>query len=169
MKKSSNQPERNIERNMIYEEFPDGFGPPKPPSKLKELSNDAKKSLTQSEFFAQYRDPRWQKKRLEIMERDEFSCQSCQSKDNTLNVHHCVPYRKETKPWEYENDELITLCEDCHKELTQILKDCNYIVARNCSISDFAGEFHRILMEIDGMNPYQLEAVWKMIKEAKKM
>lgn len=122
------------------------------------------KALTTNEFFEQYKDPRWQKKRLKIMERDEFMCISCQDSDNTLNVHHRVLYRKDTKPWEYEDDELITLCEDCHKELTGIIKECNSIVARNCFVSDFAGEFNRILKEIDGMNPYQLMVVWKTIE-----
>ena len=32
-----------------------------------------------------------------------------------LNIHHTY-YTKECKPWEYENDSLVTLCEDCHKK-----------------------------------------------------
>lgn len=32
-----------------------------------------------------------------------------------LNVHHTY-YTKGCKPWEYENDSLVTLCEDCHKK-----------------------------------------------------
>lgn len=32
-----------------------------------------------------------------------------------LNVHHTY-YIKGCKPWEYENDSLVTLCEDCHKK-----------------------------------------------------
>jgi len=32
-----------------------------------------------------------------------------------LNVHHTY-YIKGHKPWEYENDALVTLCEDCHKK-----------------------------------------------------
>ena len=32
-----------------------------------------------------------------------------------LNVHHTY-YVKGHKPWEYENDALVTLCEDCHKK-----------------------------------------------------
>jgi hypothetical protein len=57
-------------------------------------------------------DPRWQKKRLEIFNRDEFTCQCCGDKDKTLNVHH-KSYANE--PWEVENSELITYCSDCHK------------------------------------------------------
>ena len=62
------------------------------------------------------RDPRWQKKRLEIMERDEFFCHGCCDDSIELNVHHLY-YLKNRDPWDYPNDAFITLCEDCHKEM----------------------------------------------------
>lgn len=68
------------------------------------------------------KDPRWQKKRLEIMQRDNFMCQHCGATDNELLVHHRV-YRKDAKPWEYENDELITLCKRCHENETEANKE----------------------------------------------
>ncbi len=68
------------------------------------------------------RDPRWQRKRLEVMERDEFQCQECGSGTRTLNVHHTY-YAKGRKPWEYEADALRTLCEECHKRLTDLLAE----------------------------------------------
>ena len=58
-------------------------------------------------------DPRWQRKRLEILNRDGFSCTSCEATDKTLHVHH-KKYKKGAKPWEYDNDDLHTLCKDCH-------------------------------------------------------
>lgn len=64
------------------------------------------------------KDPRWQKKRLEIMQRDEFKCQHCFATDKSLQVHH-LAYHKGYMPWEYENDELITLCETCHQNETE--------------------------------------------------
>ena len=33
-------------------------------------------------------DPRWQKKRLEILNRDNFTCQCCGDDKKTLNIHH---------------------------------------------------------------------------------
>lgn len=60
------------------------------------------------------KDPRWQKKRLEIMQRDEFTCQHCGSSTEQLHVHHRY-YDESLNPWEYENESLITLCENCHK------------------------------------------------------
>lgn len=60
------------------------------------------------------RDPRWQRKRLEVMERDDFQCQRCDATNKTLNVHH-KKYLPGRSPWEYPNELLITYCEDCHK------------------------------------------------------
>lgn len=60
------------------------------------------------------RDPRWQKMRLKIMERDGFECKNCGSTSETLNVHHKW-YLRKTEPWDYPEDALTTLCEACHK------------------------------------------------------
>jgi 5-methylcytosine-specific restriction endonuclease McrA len=60
------------------------------------------------------RDPRWQRRRLEIMNRAGFACERCHSKSTTLNVHH-VHYIRGRKPWEYDDSELRCLCEPCHK------------------------------------------------------
>lgn len=64
-------------------------------------------------YYEKLRDPRWQKKRLEIMERDGFACRGCGDKDSTLNVHHGY-YKKGCDPWEYHQSTLVTLCEKCH-------------------------------------------------------
>lgn len=61
------------------------------------------------------KSPKWQKKRLEVLQRDNFTCQVCGSKDKTLNVHHTY-YDRTKKPWEYPMGAFITLCEECHKK-----------------------------------------------------
>lgn len=66
-------------------------------------------------YYELLRDPRWQKKRLEVLSRSNFSCEECCAKDKTLNVHH-IQYRKGAKPWEYDESELASLCEDCHRD-----------------------------------------------------
>lgn len=65
------------------------------------------------------KDPRWQKKRLEILSSDLWRCRECESKDKTLNVHHLY-YIKGNAPWDYPNNALITLCENCHQEAHKI-------------------------------------------------
>jgi 5-methylcytosine-specific restriction endonuclease McrA len=36
-------------------------------------------------YSDQYKSPLWQKKRLEIMNRDKFTCQECGEKEKQLN------------------------------------------------------------------------------------
>lgn len=70
------------------------------------------------------RDPRWQKKRLEILNRDDFQCQLCLDKDTELHVHH-KSYSGE--PWETDSSELITYCKHCH-HIVEDSKKKNYTV-----------------------------------------
>lgn len=69
-------------------------------------------------------DPRWQKKRLEIFKRDKFACKLCGDTETTLNIHH-KKYIYGKNPWEYKNADLITLCQHCHNEVTDITKITN--------------------------------------------
>lgn len=59
------------------------------------------------------RDPRWQRLRLEVMEKADFRCVECGDDKTTLNVHHTY-YRKGRMPWEYDWETLRCLCEPCH-------------------------------------------------------
>lgn len=59
------------------------------------------------------RHPFWQRKRLEIFQRDDFTCKKCLATESNLQVHH-IYYLTNHKPWEYPNEALITLCELCH-------------------------------------------------------
>ena len=64
-------------------------------------------------YSEKLKDPRWQKRRLEILERDNWECQICHDKTSTLHVHHKA-YLKNLEPWVYPDSHLITLCESCH-------------------------------------------------------
>lgn len=77
------------------------------------------KEQRRAEYAAKLRDPRWQKKRLEIMQRDEFTCQKCCDTTTTLNVHHNY-YEPNTEPWDYPDSALVTFCEICHQEETDM-------------------------------------------------
>lgn len=59
-------------------------------------------------------DPRWQKKRLGILSRDNFTCQQCASTEKTLHVHH-HGYCQNLDPWDYPDAALLTLCWECHE------------------------------------------------------
>lgn len=77
-----------------------------------------------AEKKSDYLNPKWQKKRLEILDRDNFTCKVCDDKDNTLHVHHMY-YIKDRKVWDYQNHALYTLCEECHEHVHSI-KDHKY-------------------------------------------
>lgn len=57
------------------------------------------------------KDPRWQKRRLEVLKRDNFTCRLCSDTTTTLHIHH-KEYRKD--PWDIEIGSLITYCKHCH-------------------------------------------------------
>lgn len=67
----------------------------------------------QSDYSKKLLDPQWQKKRLEILNRDEFKCQWCGDVKSTLHVHH-KKYENGLSPWEYPDESMITLCSRCH-------------------------------------------------------
>lgn len=73
--------------------------------------------MSNPNYLEKLKNPRWQKKRLEILQRDEFTCQKCGDKETTLNIHH-KSYKLGNDPWDYPDDNLITLCEHCHGYLS---------------------------------------------------
>lgn len=73
-------------------------------------------------YSEKLRDPRWQRKRLEIMQRDNFTCKRCGSTDKPLCVHH---WRYTGEPWEIGNRDLDTLCDDCHQSFEDSITHLN--------------------------------------------
>lgn len=77
-----------------------------------------------SEYSEKLKDPRWQKLRLKVFERDGFKCCCCDARDATLHVHHLIYSQGE--PWDAPPDTLETLCESCHEfreDFNQFVKD----------------------------------------------
>lgn len=72
-------------------------------------------------YSEKLRDPRWQKKRLQILERDGWACKSCGTTTQNLQVHHIIYARRD--PWDYPDDSYQTLCDECHRERQQIIDD----------------------------------------------
>lgn len=74
-------------------------------------------------YAEKLKDPRWQKRRLEVLSRDNFKCQLCGDEKSTLHVHH---NKYKDNPWDIEASELITFCKHCHsvvEGIKDILKD----------------------------------------------
>ena len=85
--------------------------------------------MTKQSYAEKLRDPRWQKKRLEILERDGWTCRCCGDEDKTLHIHHRY-YLRGIEPWEYELESLITLCEHCHN--SGVFDDIRKDMVRYC-------------------------------------
>lgn len=62
-------------------------------------------------------DPRWQKRRLEVLAAHRWECDACGARDKTLHVHH-REYWPFVDPWDYPNGWLEVLCEECHRAAT---------------------------------------------------
>jgi hypothetical protein len=59
------------------------------------------------------KDPRWQRKRLEVMQRDAWTCTKCGDQNSPLQVHHKY-YNFDLDPWDYPMYAMTTYCELCH-------------------------------------------------------
>lgn len=66
------------------------------------------------------RDPQWQRKRLEVLQRDDWQCVECKARDKTLDVHHKRYPRWGLAPWEVDDEWLVTLCQPCHGQVTAL-------------------------------------------------
>lgn len=77
------------------------------------------------DYAAKRKDPRWQKKRLDILNRDNFACVSCGSTTSPLHVHHRY-YVSKREPWNYPDFCLLSLCEGCHDFLHRDVDDVQY-------------------------------------------
>lgn len=84
-------------------------------------------------YSEQLKSPKWQKKRLEIMGRDKFTCQICGDKETQLNVHH---KEYSGNAWEANNKDLTTICKHCHKLIHFISDDINKYKVRKKLIKD---------------------------------
>lgn len=118
-----------------------------------------------SKWSSAFRDSRWQRKRLEIMERDGWACLGCGAAGEgvTLNVHH-VYYESGRAPWEYPSEALVTWCETCHTAMHAKLKTIMQLIAMGgCATEDLMGEADAVIGFLDGMSdvpPHQQDKMY---------
>lgn len=110
-----------------------------------------------SNYSEKLKSPKWQKKRLEILNRDDFTCCKCGDKKTELHIHHL---KYTGNPWDAPNEDLETLCKHCHKFLgfiTEIMKKAKDIKELNvCSakekdqlVMSVNNEFYFLIQIID--------------------
>jgi hypothetical protein len=95
--------------------------------------------MAKKTYYEKLKDPRWQKKRLEVMQQNDFSCEICGDGDNTLNVHH-KEYFKDLEPWDYDVSQLACLCESCHENSHDELDVLKWV----CSLLKLDGDNNRV-------------------------
>ncbi len=64
-------------------------------------------------------DPRWQRKRLQVLERANWRCEWCGDGRQNLQVHHGYYGKTDGKlrsPWEVPDNVLYCLCDPCHEK-----------------------------------------------------
>ncbi len=84
-------------------------------------------------YSEKLKDPRWQKRRLEILQRDSFTCRLCTDTETELHINH----KKYTgEPWDAPSRDLETLCKHCHI-LTHALAENNIYSVRKVENPDF--------------------------------
>ena len=69
--------------------------------------------MVKNTYADKLKDPRWQRRRLEIMGEDNFTCVMCFDTESMLVVHHRC-YIKGREPWDYTDNFLMTICYACH-------------------------------------------------------
>ena len=102
-------------------------------------------------YAEKLKDPRWQKIRLEVFQRDEWTCDICLDDQSTLHVHHKI-YQSGRDPWEYDLDSLVTLCEGCHFRETNHIKDACSVQIDQLKIQFFSQDLLDFAFHISKAN-----------------
>lgn len=85
-------------------------------------------------YSEKLKHPKWQKKRLRILERDGFECCNCGDRNSTLEIHHHQYKGWNTNPWDYDDEHLQTLCSKCHRKITDDLKVSRGFLSNNDAV-----------------------------------
>lgn len=117
--------------------------------------------MTKMTYTEQLAHPKWQKRRLGMLNAANWSCSQCGCDDVTLHVHH-KQYVKGRMAWEYEDSDLAVLCKKCHEcqhEAQDALKRILRLTfAENVLVEDFAfGFFAGMLAPFGSMESRDIE------------
>lgn len=120
-----------------------------------------------SDYLEKLKDPRWQKRRLGVLQRDEFSCQKCNDSTKTLHVHHRL-YLPGKEPWDYSDEFLVTLCAPCHEDETENYESAGRELINSLKYRGFFSDDLGAIgsgIELMGM-PYPSDVMANAIKHA---
>lgn len=103
--------------------------------------------IIMTSYYEQIKSPEWQKKRLEILDRDKFTCRDCGDKKTELHVHH-LSYEYKKEIWNYDNSNFVTLCKTCHEHITALKKDIKCVIDNSYLFTDILSELHGLLVDL---------------------
>ena len=113
-------------------------------------------------YSEKLKDPRWQKKRLEILQRDDWQCQRCGDRTTTLNVHH-LAYFSGQEPWECPSELMQTVCSTCHDEYHQEMPIASEHLIRSLKgIGAWSGDVESIAFELQHFAPILSQEGWRV-------
>jgi hypothetical protein len=95
-------------------------------------------AMATTSYSQKLRDPRWQKKRLEVLQSAKWQCEICSDDESTLHIHH-KEYFAGRDVWDYERNQLACLCSNCH-EMHHSSKD---LLKQVCSTLNLDGPMNR--------------------------
>lgn len=99
--------------------------------------------MTKDEYEKLLKSDYWKGYSYSLIKERNFTCEDCgrhfPNERNKLQVHHLV-YR-DTNPWSYKPEELIVLCEDCHKRRHGIISEQNGEYESECPNSQNTREW----------------------------
>lgn len=102
-------------------------------------------------------DPRWQRRRLQILQRDDFRCTSCGNADDTLHVHH---FAYGVNPWDVDDKHLTTLCSQCHEYEHKHREQAEKVLLSAIRKAGFlAGSLDCMAEGFEEMQPFHAEEV----------
>lgn len=113
--------------------------------------------MSKRSYAEKLKDPRWQKRRLEVLDRDEWCCQKCFGSEETLHVHH--KYYQSCDPWDTPPDGLVTLCEECHGQETERWRELRPKMARVFGRLFFSDDAETILDTLDDVGEWHVSSV----------
>jgi cytochrome c553 len=130
-----------------------------------------KPTKKQTPYQKKLLDPRWQKKRLETLQRDGWACQSCGDTESTLHVHH-RRYLSGNEPWDIDSHLLVTLCDACHEsekaKMKENIGDLVLLVKEHFLSADVASINEGLAFLTQALSPAHISNILRKVLQSEK-
>jgi len=104
--------------------------------------------MSSTTYAAKLKDPRWKRKRRDLIIAAGCACEECGDKESRLQIHHKY-HDHSLAPWEYPHKAMCVLCSGCKKarrEYERLLLE-SITAKEGGRILDLAAELSRLKKE----------------------